>query len=76
MTTRLHRGDLPDLARYTAAPSRAVAIDTETSDVIMTQPADVARYEWLYDRLRDAALTPKASASLLAKAADMLPDTR
>jgi ribonuclease D len=30
MTTRLHRGDLPDLARYIAAPSRAVAIDTET----------------------------------------------
>src|ERR1700739_2363508 len=30
MTTRLHRGDLPDLARYTAANSRAVAIDTET----------------------------------------------
>jgi ribonuclease D len=30
MTIRLHRGDLPDLARYLAAPSRAVAIDTET----------------------------------------------
>ncbi|MGA2894266.1 MAG: ribonuclease H-like domain-containing protein [Xanthobacteraceae bacterium] len=30
MTIRLHRGDLPDLSRYTNAPSRAVAIDTET----------------------------------------------
>jgi ribonuclease D len=30
MTIRLHRGDLPDIARYTAAASRAVAIDTET----------------------------------------------
>jgi ribonuclease D len=30
MTIRLHRGDLPDIARYMAAPSRAVAIDTET----------------------------------------------
>ncbi|HEX4409562.1 MAG TPA: ribonuclease D [Xanthobacteraceae bacterium] len=30
MTIRLHRGDLPDLARYMSAPSRAVAIDTET----------------------------------------------
>jgi ribonuclease D len=30
MTIRLHRGDLPDLARYIAAPSRAVAVDTET----------------------------------------------
>jgi ribonuclease D len=27
---RLHRGDLPDIARYTSANSRAVAIDTET----------------------------------------------
>jgi ribonuclease D len=30
MTIRLHRGDLPDISRYTNAPSRAVAIDTET----------------------------------------------
>jgi ribonuclease D len=30
MTIRLHRGDLPDISRYTSASSRAVAIDTET----------------------------------------------
>ena len=30
MTIRLHRGDLPDLSRYTGASSGAVAIDTET----------------------------------------------
>ncbi len=30
MTIRLHRGDLPDISRYVNAPSRAVAIDTET----------------------------------------------
>ena len=30
MTIRIHRGDLPDLSRYLGAPSRAVAIDTET----------------------------------------------
>jgi ribonuclease D len=29
-TIRLHRGDLPDVSRYLAARSRAVAIDTET----------------------------------------------
>ncbi len=51
-----------------------VAIDTETSDVIMTGVPDVARYEWLYERLREAALAPEESANLLAKAADMLPD--
>jgi ribonuclease D len=30
MTIRLHRGDLPDISRYTSASSGAVAIDTET----------------------------------------------
>ena len=30
MTIRLHRGDLPDISRYSSAPSGAVAIDTET----------------------------------------------
>ena len=30
MTIRLHRGDLPDISRYTGASSGAVAIDTET----------------------------------------------
>ncbi|MFZ0423473.1 MAG: ribonuclease H-like domain-containing protein [Xanthobacteraceae bacterium] len=30
MTIRIHRGDLPDISRYLSAPSRAVAIDTET----------------------------------------------
>ena len=30
MTIRLHRGDLPDISRYTNAVSGAVAIDTET----------------------------------------------
>jgi ribonuclease D len=30
MTIRLHRGDLPDISRYSNAPSGAVAIDTET----------------------------------------------
>jgi ribonuclease D len=30
MTIRLHRGDLPDISRYTSAKSGAVAIDTET----------------------------------------------
>jgi len=58
-----------------AGDPTVVAIDTETSDVIMTRPADVARYEWLYERLHEAALSPEDSAKLLAKAADMLPET-
>jgi ribonuclease D len=35
MTIRNHRGDLPDLARYTGAP--AVAIDTETMGLSLTR---------------------------------------
>jgi transcriptional regulator with XRE-family HTH domain len=50
-----------------------VAIDTPTSDVILTEDAEVSRYEWLYERLRAASLTLEDSAVLLTKAADMLP---
>lgn len=47
MTIRLHRGDLPDISRYTSAASRAVAIDTETMGL------DLAR-----DRLCVVQLSP------------------
>jgi hypothetical protein len=48
---------------------QVVAIDTVTSDVILTDVAQVSPYEKLYDRLRDAALPPAESADFLAKAA-------
>jgi ribonuclease D len=35
MTIRIHRGDLPDLSRYTGVP--AVAIDTETMGLSLTR---------------------------------------
>jgi transcriptional regulator with XRE-family HTH domain len=50
-----------------------VAIDTVTSDPILTEPTDVAPYEQLYGRLRDAALSPPDSLDLLSKAATELP---
>lgn len=53
---------------------RVVAIDTVTSDVILTDDAQVAPYERMYERLREAALTPEESAKLLTEAADALPD--
>jgi transcriptional regulator with XRE-family HTH domain len=52
---------------------RVVAIDTVTSDVLLTDPAQVSPYEKLYDRLRDAALPPAESAGFLAEAACDLP---
>jgi transcriptional regulator with XRE-family HTH domain len=51
-----------------------VAIDTVTSDLILTEPDQVAPYERLYERLRDAALPPADSLDLLTKAAAELPD--
>jgi transcriptional regulator with XRE-family HTH domain len=51
-----------------------VAIDTVTSDLILTEPDQVAPYEKLYQRLRDAALPPADSLDLLTKAAAELPD--
>ena len=51
-----------------------VAIDTVTSDLILTEPGQVAPYEKLYARLRDAALPPADSLDLLTKAASKLSD--
>ncbi len=50
-----------------------VAIDTVTSDLILTEPGQVAPYEQLYHRLRDAALAPTDSLDLLTTAAKTLP---
>ena len=51
-----------------------VTIDTVTSDMILTEPAQVAPYGKLYDRLRAAAWSPADSLDLLTKAAAELPD--
>jgi Domain of unknown function (DUF5753)/Subtilase family/Helix-turn-helix len=51
-----------------------VAIDTVTSDLVLTDPAEVTPYDALYTRLRDAALPPASSLALLTKAATELPD--
>jgi hypothetical protein len=51
-----------------------VAVDTVTSDLTLTEAADVRPYEQLYQRLRDAALPPDDSLDLLTKVAAELPD--
>jgi transcriptional regulator with XRE-family HTH domain len=50
-----------------------VAIDTVTSDMILTDPTDAASYEKLYTRLKGAALSPADSLTLLTEAATQLP---
>jgi len=49
-----------------------VAIDTVTSDLILTDSDQVTPYDRLYGRLWDAARSPEESLDLLAKAADGL----
>ena len=51
-----------------------VAVDTVTSDLILTDESQVRPYEKLYERLVEAALPPEKSAELLAASADELDD--
>jgi transcriptional regulator with XRE-family HTH domain len=52
-----------------------VAADSVTSDLILTDPADVTPYENLYTRLAQASLPQDDSLDLITKAATELPDT-
>ena len=49
-----------------------VAVDTVTSDLVLTEPDEVAPYQELYTRLRKAALSVTDSLDLLTTAAKML----
>ena len=51
---------------------RVVTVDTATSDLVLTEGPEVASYEHLYTRLRDAALGLRDSLSLLTLVADNL----
>lgn len=49
-----------------------VAVDTATTGVILTKSDQVASYERLYTRQRDAALSPGESLELLTEVATTL----
>jgi hypothetical protein len=51
-----------------------VAVDTITSDLVLTDPTEVTKYLDLYSRLQEAALTPTDSLDFLAGAAEDLLD--
>ena len=56
---------------------RVAAVDTVTTDVVLTsltEPAQVERYNTLYDRLAKAALSPQDSIDLLAHTVSQLTD--
>jgi transcriptional regulator with XRE-family HTH domain len=50
-----------------------VAVDTITSDLVLTEPAEVNHYLRLYDSLRDASLSPADSLDFLVRVAEELP---
>jgi hypothetical protein len=49
-----------------------VAVDTVTSDLVLIESTEVRLYRVLYDRLRDAALSPSDSLDFLATVAEDL----
>jgi len=59
---------------YDNGDPTVVAIDTVTSDVVLTEPDQVAPYEQLYTRLREAALPQPDSLDLLTTTATTLPE--
>jgi transcriptional regulator with XRE-family HTH domain len=51
-----------------------VAVDTITSDLLLTEPTEVDHYLRLFQRLREAALSPSDSLDFLAAVAQEMPD--
>ncbi|WP_242906945.1 helix-turn-helix domain-containing protein [Actinomadura terrae] len=49
-------------------------VDTVTTDHVLTRGRDVARYTGMYDRLRQAALSPEDSITFLERVANRLAD--
>ncbi|GAA4074558.1 helix-turn-helix transcriptional regulator [Actinomadura miaoliensis] len=56
-------------------PPMAV-VETVTTDLVLTQRREVARYTGMYNRLRDAALSRERSLAHLNEVADRLTDER
>ncbi|WP_067806102.1 helix-turn-helix domain-containing protein [Actinomadura formosensis] len=49
-------------------------VDTVTTDLILTQRGELARYNVMYDRLREAALPPEDSIAFLEQVANRVTD--
>ncbi|MEV0391769.1 helix-turn-helix domain-containing protein [Polymorphospora rubra] len=79
LAARIEGNALPRSAFYTYRypdpdDPIVVAVDTITSDLVLTQPAEVDQYLSLYTRLQTAALDPFDSLDFLANLAEELPD--
>lgn len=62
------------LYTYANGDPTVVAVDTVTSDVVLTEPNQVDPYDQLYARLRDAALLQDDSLDMITKTAATLSD--
>ncbi|MGW0432461.1 helix-turn-helix domain-containing protein [Micromonospora sp. NPDC003197] len=60
------------LYRFHGGDPDAVAVDTESVDLVYTETGDVAPYADLYDRIWEAALSGPESAALLRREADRI----
>jgi hypothetical protein len=72
-------GFLPKSAFYLytfaeAGDSPIAVIDTVTTDLVLTQKEEVARYAGIYDRVRAAALSREDSMTFLDQVANRLAD--
>ncbi|QKW37305.1 helix-turn-helix domain-containing protein [Actinomadura sp. NAK00032] len=72
-------GFLPKSAFYLytfaeSGDSPIAVIDTATTDLVLPQRSEVARYEGIYDRLREAALSREDSMTFLDRVANRLAD--
>ena len=79
LTARIEGNAVPRSAFFTyryrdPGDPIVVAVDTITSDLVLTDPDEVGHYTTLYTRLRAAALSPADSLDFLAAAAQELPD--
>ena len=53
-----------------ATRKASAAVDTISDDLVLTQDADIKRYDELYDRLRDAAMPTTDSLKFLINTAN------
>ncbi|MEV5829059.1 helix-turn-helix transcriptional regulator [Spirillospora sp. NPDC052242] len=72
-------GTLPQCSFYLytfadAGDPPAAVVDTVTTDLVLTQRKELTRYTKMYDRLRNASLSPGESVAFLNRVADRLAD--
>jgi hypothetical protein len=58
---------------FTESDPDAVYLDATTGGVYIEKPEDIARYAWIFDHVRAAALSPRHTVRFMQQAVDDLP---